>query len=259
MKFKMFFIYALLLLLAVVAGCSDKLVSEKDKPSVELPSVTEKYEKIVKDAEILEAPENVSTPSEAVTKQFKVNFEDGSHLFPKKNDMIFETVLGENAITAFRSPEGENHYAVFVYTQNENWTMNGLMRFFVDESSFSDSKGLQLPMNNFNVQYLKVSEDKLNREFWAFYDENHVITVSRMDSYSFSNPSSAKEITLKNGTKAFIVSGLEQSSLFYFDVNKVIILSGNIEENEMVALANSLPSAESADFPGSETEVIKSL
>ncbi|WP_269318502.1 hypothetical protein [Exiguobacterium sp. KJ 601] len=259
MKFKMLFTCSLLLLLGITVGCIEKTESLVDNSSVESTPNADIPNKKVKSAEVLEVSENTLTPAEAVTQQFKVNFEDGSHLFPKKEDLVFETILGENAITTFRSPEGENHYATFIYTRDHNWTMNGLMRFFVDESSTLDSKGLKLPMDDFSVQYLQIPEDSLSREVWAFYDEKHVITVSRMDAYSFSNPSDTTEISLENGNEAFVVSNSKESFVFYYDTDKLIIVSGNIEASKLVELTNSLPPADSADFPSSESGKIENL
>ncbi|MGF9827023.1 hypothetical protein ABEX37_27890, partial [Brevibacillus agri] len=113
MRIKLLFTFVLLILFGALLGCQEDTSKQQNKEIIiEDTKVPNGLSKVTKDKEvesvtILESPKNASSPSEAVTYQYKVTFKDGKSAFPQKNDIVFESTLGDTSIVAIRSPEGE--------------------------------------------------------------------------------------------------------------------------------------------------------
>lgn len=197
---------------------------------------------------ITEAPDHISHPADAVLHQYEVMFENGDSQFPKESDLISESTLGKNSIVAIRSPEGIHKYAILLYAFEKHWFIDGMLRLGFSEKNFeTDTKGLALPMKAFNTVKIVIRDEK---EVWAFVDQERVITIARINQYPFTENPETKKIVLKNGVTAHLSTDrMNQDFLYYFDTNKIIVVSGNIREAELMELANSLPSALSATFP----------
>lgn len=252
MKMRTLFPIFLMLIVPLGTGCQSGTISEKKAESEHVGSAAfNTEERVVEQIKINEAPQNSSSPGEAAIHQFEVIFDKGKSVFPEENSIISETVLGEHGILTIRSPEGKNQYAVFVYHKNEDWIMDGLLRLGAkQEKSFTDTEGLDLPMKNFNADKILVEKDGGKKEVWAFVDEENIITIARFETFSFDEPSGTKKVSLSNGTDAYISKDAkEHHFLYYYDTGKLVVVSGNLPPDQILELANSLPSVTVPNFP----------
>ncbi|WP_232696729.1 hypothetical protein [Brevibacillus daliensis] len=184
---------------------------------------------------------------EAIIHQYEVTFKDGKKANPEKNSVIFETTLGSSSIVAIRSPEGKNNYAIFLYEFNNKWIINGFQRL-QGGKDFSDKEGLDLPMGKFNALNLKIPEK--NIKLWTFADEKVIVTITVYNRVPFVESSNSEKISLSNGNEAYITTDrLKNKYLYYFDTGKTIVVSGNVSEQKIINLANSLPTVDSTFFP----------
>lgn len=228
-----------------LASCSSDEVAisvKQAEPAKELSAE-------VKEVKVNEAPAEASSPAEASLAQYEVILEDGESKFPTKESLIMETTVGNSSILALHSPEGEDHYAVFLYSFDEQWYIEGVMRLaYSEDEAYTDKVGLALPMTRFNTANIKIGEGK---EVWAFAGAEELITIARYDRFAFES-AGAQPVSLSNGVDAFINKDqFNNRYLYYFDSEKLITVSGNVSEEELVDLASSLPSALSAFFPAS--------
>lgn len=237
------FLFLLLTTFGLIGCTSDEeaIPSKQIEPTKELASE-------VKEVKVNEAPSDASSPTEAALNQYEVIFNNGESKFPTKEAPITETTLGNTSVLAIRSPEGKDNYAVFLYAFDKKWFIEGVIRIgFLKEEAYSNEAGLALPMNRFNMANIKIGEGK---EVWAFADSDKIVTISRYDRFVFDDLSSSQEVSIKDGIKAFVgTDSFNNKFLYYFDSEKLITVSGNVSEEQLLKLANSLPSALSAHFP----------
>ncbi|MCG5251862.1 hypothetical protein P4U99_26455 [Brevibacillus agri] len=255
MRIKLLFTFLLLILFGALLGCQEDTSKQQNKEIIiEDTKVPNGLSKVTKDKEvesvtILESPKNASSPSEAVTYQYKVTFKDGKSAFPQKNDIVFESTLGDTSIVAIRSPEGETNYTVFLYEYNntKKWVIDGFLRL-QGGTGFMNNEGLDLPMDKFNALNLKIP--KKNKKIWAFANEKEIVTIAVYNRFPFVETNDPEKITLTNKNEAYVSKeNLKNSYLYYFDSGKLIVVCGNIGKQNIINLANSLPSVNSAFFP----------
>ncbi|MBG9566744.1 hypothetical protein [Brevibacillus agri] len=255
MRIKLLFTFVLLILFGALLGCQEDTSKQQNKEIIiEDTKVPNGLSKVTKDKEvesvtILESPKNASSPSEAVTYQYKVTFKDGKSAFPQKNDIVFESTLGDTSIVAIRSPEGETNYTVFLYEYNntKKWVIDGFLRL-QGGTGFMNKEGLDLPMDKFNALNLKIP--KKNKKIWAFANEKEIVTIAVYNRFPFVETNDPEKITLTNKNEAYVSKeNLKNSYLYYFDSGKLIVVCGNIGKQNIINLANSLPSVNSAFFP----------
>ncbi|RNB57147.1 hypothetical protein EDM57_10550 [Brevibacillus gelatini] len=252
MHIKLLFPFLLPILFGVLLGCQADTSTKKNKEIIiEDTKVPDGQSKVTKDKEVEsvtvhESPKNVSFPSEAVTYQYKVTFKDGKSIFPQKNDVIFESTLGDTSIVAIRSPEGETNYTVFLYEYNNNtekWVIDGFLRL-QGGTGFSNKEGLNLPMDKFNALNLEIP--KKNKKIWVFANEKEIVAIAVYNRFPFVETNNPEKITLTNKNEAYV---LNNNFLYYLDSGKLIVVSGNTSKQNIINLANSLPSVNSAFFP----------
>ncbi|ELK39183.1 hypothetical protein D478_25583 [Brevibacillus agri BAB-2500] len=255
MRIKLLFTFVLLILFGALLGCQEDTSKQQNKEIIiEDTKVPNGLSKVTKDKEvesvtILESPKNASSPSEAVTYQYKVTFKDGKSAFPQKNDIVFESTLGDTSIVAIRSPEGETNYTVFLYEYNntKKWVIDGFLRL-QGGTGFMNKEGLDLSMDKFNALNLKIP--KKNKKIWAFANEKEIVTIAVYNRFPFVETNDPEKITLTNKNEAYVSKeNLKNSYLYYFDSGKLIVVCGNIGKQNIINLANSLPSVNSAFFP----------
>ena len=72
-----------------------------------------------------------------------------------------------------------------------------------------------------------------------------------MDRFNFVENSETQKVRLSNENEAYISKDdYENYFLYYYDIEKIIIIAGNIKEREeLINIANSLPSVTDPAFP----------
>ncbi|MFS0553524.1 hypothetical protein [Brevibacillus sp. 179-C9.3 HS] len=243
----------LLAVCSLLLGCQeDNLKDQNDKVlpnNTAAPKPENHASKEVEWVKVVEPPQNVSSPSEAVVHQYEVGFKDGTKELPKKDSVIFETTLGQKSVVAIRSPEGKNNFAIFLYEHvpSESWGVYGLVRL-LGNTEFADKEGLPLPFEKFNATKMSIPEKEVN--VWVFANEKEIVTITVYKRFPFAPSSDRETIFQKNGNEAYVGKDhLKNSYLYYFDTEKTIVVSGNVAKQNVINVANSLPPVTSALFP----------
>ena len=250
MKWHMTPFFSLLCSVLLLLSCENSFKSQySSNANIEN---SEENIKIVESIKINEAPKHSKTPSEAITHQFEVIFEDGSTQLPTENDIISETIIGNQGILTIHSPEGKDRYASFLYHMEDEWILDAILRVSaIGDVVFKEKEGLYLPMEEFNFLKIKVEVNSQNQELWVFVDPENIITITTLDRFNFVENSETQKVRLSNENEAYISKDdYENYFLYYYDIEKIIIIAGNIKEREeLINIANSLPSVTDPAFP----------
>lgn len=237
----------LLILLLVVFGT----IGCRKNISIDHIDLGQSETKVVKEVIIHNPPQNVTSPSEAVIHQYEVVFENHKSEYPEKKSIISETSLGNKSIVAIRSPEGSNIYSVFLYNFVDEWIMDSHLIFDVlEENLHTDKEELALPIDQFNAVSMNIND---NEQIWAFANEDVVMTIAVFNHYLIPESSKVEKMALENGTKSFISKDQYQNNyLYYYDMDKIVVVSGNVSRSEIIELANTIPSVTAANFPSNK-------
>ena len=134
----------------------------------------------------------------------------------------------------------------------DEWILDAILRVSaIGDVVFKEKEGLYLPMEEFNFLKIKVEVNSQNQELWVFVDPENIITITTLDRFNFVENSETQKVRLSNENEAYISKDdYENYFLYYYDIEKIIIIAGNIKEREeLINIANSLPSVTDPAFP----------
>lgn len=189
---------------------------------------------------------NRQTPINTVIHEIEWELSTGKKVSPSKNDVLLDSTLGNQSVVAVKVPNTAIPWwnVIFLsYSDHQQWVIKSVVEAPIRKLN-DDVKGLNIPMKKYTV----INDNLGEKPTWVFADREHVIVICKYPEYSFSPPKGTKAIHLK-GHEAFIHTQNKQSTLYYFDSEKLVWISGNMSETKIRDLAASLPSATSADFP----------
>ncbi|EIT86042.1 hypothetical protein A374_06971 [Fictibacillus macauensis ZFHKF-1] len=243
--------------LLLTGGCTTKEPTAKEKQTPTKTTKKEAPEPEVKAIEYRDPPASAKTPAESIIHQMIVHFKNGEKKKPTKADIISEATIGRQSILTIHSPEGKNNYAFFYYEKKKKtntWEISYIIRQRMGprpkDMWDSNEEGLQLPMKTFDKLEADVNKDA---HLWTLGDtKNNIVSIFTFKrSGAITDP--AKEIVLKSKKQeAYLsVDTFNNPFLFYFDSGKVVMLSGNLSKEQLVHLADGLPSVHSSYFPRS--------
>ncbi|MFC7320018.1 hypothetical protein [Halobacillus campisalis] len=236
-------------LITLISGCNISDGEEEQEVTKEQEKTkTEQEDKPqVEDIIIHSATEEKETPGEAVQEQYEVVFSDEESEFPKESSILHETSLEDRSIVTIRSPEGENNYSVFLYERENVWKIRGFLRIDANQGErFTDAEGLTLPMDHFRTTDLHVEDTE--SDMWTFVNDEKVVNITMFEEFPLRQEAGGVE--LADGRKGNVQEdSYGNSSIYYYDRGKVVVVSGTLTEKEAIDLAKSLPPSSSSDFP----------
>ena len=252
MKRTFFILITVLLFFGTLTACKQNESKKEQEVEAQAETQTEEnieQKEVVKEVIVHAAPEGTESPSDAIVEQFEVVFENGESRYPKMTDVISETTLGNKSILTIHSPEGENHYAIFLYEKEEKLKMRGMIRTnAIKDQNVTNESGLALPVKAFSKTSVKLDD---NGHTWAFVNQDKVVTISKFDRFPFEGDTDMEEVNLEEGVTGYLSKDeYGNESLYYVDRENLIVLSGNLDRTEAIDLANSLPASTNVNFPG---------
>ncbi|WP_396129482.1 hypothetical protein [Exiguobacterium mexicanum] len=84
-------------------------------------------------------------------------------------------------------------------------------------------------------------------EMWTLYDETQRITILSTDASTVVDGELIERRDVSN--ERYRLNQPEGNGLFYVDQGKLIVVTGNVSEEVLLDLSDSLPEAWSVDFP----------
>lgn len=140
----------------------------------------------------------------------------------------------------------DNNFVIFDYLNEENkWLIKSISNLDVKNAQYFNYKaGISIPFEPFVVSVYK-SE---NPEMWTFANKTKVLVIAKYKRFAFE---SEKNISsLKKSNKEFFISNTTHKKyLYYFEPEDIVVITGNLDIEEMVKVAESLSSTSSEYFP----------
>ncbi|WP_214794349.1 MULTISPECIES: hypothetical protein [unclassified Exiguobacterium] len=238
-----------------LAGC----MTPKETKSVETIDV-EKVEKVevtdesqfpdvaVTGTMIAEVPSGTERVSDVVLAQITLQYEDGSTRQLSKDHILTETMVGGIGLVAMTVPDRENPFGVFIHDGKKGWAQRGMQRFGIPETSSASTHGLDLPVKEMEVINSDYSGNDWPVTLWTLYDETRLISIIATDDFT------EIEGEMSDQPKAYVMEQAYGNGLYYLSQGKLIIVTGNVSEAELLKLVDSLPEPSSGSFPFRESE-----
>jgi hypothetical protein len=197
-------------------------------------------------------PEKKQMPMDSAINQVTWELSNYEKVSPSEQNVQWEATFLSNSVVVLKVPVTDPWYNIVYLTQKgQEWTMVGLADMHVkEEDKFSNKEGLALPLESFAVSKISLGSEDNNA--WAFADDQKQVIIGK---YPHDTPFSVLEnakLVHVNGIEAWSVTRPDRSLLYYIDQGHVIWLTGNMNESELLTLANSLPSATFFSFPFSK-------
>lgn len=242
----------------LLSGCMTEKEAVKEpvvKPSADVKSVKPaKEQNEVEEFLIKEPSKDADTPGKAAVEQIQLTFKTGQTAVPTQDDILSETILGQQAIVSLHSPKGQNDYMVLFYERIDRWRLTGILPVAgPSKSERSKSRGLKLPFQTFKKNEMVWNDEKDASTTWTFTGKQSIITVSKLSQQTIDDKRSAS-VTLSNGITAYTHETRREASLSYQDGEQTVLLGGNVPLASLKILAESLPSVNSGLFPYPEAE-----
>lgn len=196
---------------------------------------------------IEDAPKGTVRLVDAVTAQYTLQYTDGTSERPSKDGVIYETVIDDLGLIAIELPNGDDSFGVFNYSRDEEWVLHGIQNVTIPEAAEKVRHGLDLSEEALFVAHLKMDQPERPVEMWTLYDEKQRITILVTDVFGSLD---GEEIERGDGSdERYRLNQPVGNGLFYIEQDRLIVVTGDVSEDVLLKLSDSLPEAGSADFP----------
>lgn len=192
---------------------------------------------------ITDVPAGTERISDAVVAQITLQYEGESTGHLSKDMILTETMIGGIGLVAMTVPDRENPFGVFIYDREGEWGQRGMQRFGMPQSSTAVAHGLDFPVKEMNVIHSDYSGADWPVMLWTLYDEKRLISIISTDDFS------EVEGEMSDQPKRYVLDQSYGNGLYYLSQGRLIIVTGNISEEELLTLADSLPKPSSVSFP----------
>lgn len=226
----------------LIGGCSK--AEPKDISKIDTHNNLEKVDE-VELIVIEESPARSTSPANAAIQQYKFIFKNNSKKFISKSEIANEVILGNKGIVILDTQKINNNFVLLHYEKKEKWDISAIIDIDINNGHLFENKGgLDLPFNEFVVA--KSTESDLKT--WAFSSKEKVVAITKFPRYPFEN-NKVKMKKTSDGKEIYVSEDPNNSYLYYFDSEFVIVISGNISIKEIQNLSESIPSVNSISFP----------
>ncbi|UTT42067.1 hypothetical protein [Exiguobacterium aurantiacum] len=196
---------------------------------------------------IEDVPKGTTRLLDAVTAQYTLQYTDGTSERPSRDGVIYETVIDDLGLIAIKLPNRDDSFGVFNYSRDEEWALHGIQNVTIPETAEKVRHGLDLPEEELFVTHFEMNQLERPVEMWTLYDETQRITILSTDAFSVADGELIERRDVSN--ERYRLDQPEGRGLFYVDQGKLIVLTGDVSEEVLLNLSDSLPEASSADFP----------
>ncbi|MCT4796172.1 hypothetical protein [Exiguobacterium alkaliphilum] len=234
-----------------LSGCMAETPAPIERTESEVTSNEEtestSEEKDVFGSVIEDVPKGTVRLVDAVTAQYTLQYTDGTSEQPSKEGVFYETVLDNLGLIAIRLPDRDDSFGVFNYSRGEEWMLHGIQHLTVSKAAEKVRHGLDLPEAELFIAHFEMNQLERPVEMWTLYDETERITILSTDSFSVTGGELIDRRDVSN--ERYRLNQPVGNGLYYFDQGRLIVVTGNVSEETLLDLSDSLPEASSADFP----------
>lgn len=223
---------------------------EKDIEEVETIDLTTSPEWVGTLVE--DVPKGTESLSDAVVQQITLQYKDGSEGHLSKNDVIYETTVGNIGLIALGHPDQTPSFGVYHYSRDKEWVMHGMKHFGINDASNKRRHGLGLPKDSMYRIDSEIDEVERTVNLWTFYDESQLITILMTDAFSVGDGERINRHA--DGVEYYRLNQPSGNGIYYISQDKLILVTGNVSGEELVTLVDALPEPSSGSFPFYEPE-----
>ena len=236
-----------------LTGCTtseETKAVEKDIEEVETIDLTTSPEWVGTLVE--DVPKGTESLSDAVVQQITLQYKDGSEGHLSKNDVIYETTVGNIGLIALGHPDQTPSFGVYHYSRDKEWVMHGMKHFGINDASNKRRHGLALPKDSMYTIDSEIDEVERTVNLWTLYDESQLITILMTDAFSVGDGERINRHA--DRVEYYRLNQPSGNGIYYISQDKLILVTGNVSGEELVTLVDSLPEPSSRSFPFYEPE-----
>lgn len=223
---------------------------KKDRDEVETIEVTTSPEWVGTLVE--DVPKGTESLSDAVVQQITLQYKDESEGHLSTKDVIYETTVGDIGLVAMAHPNQTPSFGVYHYSRDGEWVMHGMKHFGITDVSVKKRHGLALPDDLMYTIDSEIDDVERPVKLWTLYDETHLVTILMTDEFSVGDGE-----RIHGHADKMVRYRLNQpngNGIYYISQDKLILVTGNISEEELLTLVDSLPEPSSGSFPFDDSE-----
>ncbi|WP_337873593.1 hypothetical protein [Exiguobacterium sp.] len=223
---------------------------KKDRDEVETIEVTTSPEWVGTLVE--DIPKGTESLSDAVVQQITLQYKDGSEGHLSKNDVIYETTVGDIGLIAIGHPNQTPSFGVYHYSRDKEWVMHGMKHFGITDASDKRRHDLALPQDLMYTIDSEIDDVERPVKLWTLYDETQLVTILMTDAFSVGDGEWINR--QEDGVEYYRLNQPSGNGIYFISQDKLILVTGNVSEEELLKLADSLPEPSSVSFPFDDAE-----
>ncbi len=201
---------------------------------------------------IEDVPKGTESLADAVVHQITLQYQDGSEGHLSTKDVIYEATVGDIGLVAMAHPNQTPSFGVYHYSRDGEWVMHGMKHFGITDASEKRSHGLSLPEDSMYTIDSEIDDVERPVKLWTFYDESQLVTILMTDAFSVGDGERINRQT--DGVEYGRLNQPSGNGIYFISQDKLILVTGNISEEELLTLADSLPEPSSVSFPFDDSE-----
>ncbi|WP_214797828.1 MULTISPECIES: hypothetical protein [unclassified Exiguobacterium] len=194
---------------------------------------------------IEDVPKGTESLTDAVVHQITLQYQDGSEGHLSTKDVIYETTVGDIGLIAMAHPNQMPSFGVYHYSRDGEWVMHGMKHFGITDTSEKRSHGLALPEDSMYAIDSEIDDVERPVKLWTLYDESQLVTILMTDAFSVGDG----ERINRQGVEYYRLNQPSGNGIYYISQDKLILVTGNVSEEELLTLVDSLPDPSSESFP----------
>lgn len=242
-------------LLLCLTGCSTPEETESVETDIEKIETSEVSQAPTNEwvgTLIEDVPKGSESLADAVVHQITLQYKDGSESHLSTKDVIYETTVGDIGLIAMAHPNQTPSFGVYHYSRDGEWVMHGMKHFGITDASDKRRHGLALPEDLMYTIDSEIDEVERPVKLWTLYDESQLVTILMTDAFSVGDGERINRQAY--GVEYYRLNQPSGNGLYYISQDKLILVTGNVSEEELLKLVDSLPEAMSVSFPFRDSE-----
>lgn len=201
---------------------------------------------------IEDVPKGTESLADAVVHQITLQYQDGSEGHLSTKDVIYEATVGDIGLVAMAHPNRTPSFGVYHYSRDREWVMHGMKHFEITDASEKSSHGLVLPEDSMYTIDSEIDDVERPVKLWTFYDESQLVTILMTDAFSVGDGERINRQS--DGVEVDRLNQPSGNGIYFISQDKLILVTGNVSEEELLTLADSLPEPSSVSFPFDDSE-----
>ena len=242
-------------LLLCLTGCSTPEKTESVETDIEKIETSEESQAPTSEwvgTLIEDVPKGTESLADAVVHQITLQYQDGSEGHLSTKDVMYEAAVGDIGLVAMAHPNQTPSFGVYHYSRNGEWVMHGMKHFGITDASNKRRHGLALPKDSMYTINSEIDDVERPVKLWTLYDESQLVTILMTDAFSVGDGERINRQA--DGVEYYRLNQPSGNGIYFISRDKLILVTGNISEEELLTLADSLPEPSSVSFPFDESE-----